>query len=195
MLVSFCSFILLSIALSTDTFAAGLSYSAQKVRVPLSSMCILSLISGFMFSLALIAGEKIATFIPSAVTTFFSFFILLTLSFYKLYDALPEKYHRPKDLTTAAFSEKVNQKEPSVLSPAESAALSLALSIDSITAGVSSGAPDLLPAVIFLISVIIHFFSMAFGLYAGKKLLHKISGNFSFLPAALFLILALSRLF
>lgn len=195
MFISVCSFLLLSIALSTDTFAAGLSYSAEKVRVPFGSMCILSLISGFMFTLALIAGKKIAAFVPSEATTIFSFFILLALAFYKLYDALPDKFHRTKDLTTVSFSEKVNQKDPAVLSPMEAAALSVVLSIDSITAGISSGAPALAPAAIFFLSVVIHFLSIVLGLFTGKMLLHKISCSFSFLPAALFFLLAFSRLF
>lgn len=195
MLISIFSFLLLSIALSTDTFAAGLSYSAEKVRVPLSSMCILSLISGFMFTLALIAGKKIASFIPPKATAVLSFFILLALAFYKLYDALPDRFRYSKDLTTISFSEKVNQKNPSVLSPMEAAALSVALSIDSITAGISSGTPALPPAVIFLLTTAIHFISIVLGLFTGKLLLHKGSCSFSFLPAALFFLLAFSKLF
>lgn len=195
MFISFCSFLLLSIALSTDTFTAGLSYSMEKVRVPFSSLCMLSLVSGFMFTLSLIAGQKASSLIPSKVTTALSFLILLSLSVYKLYDALPGRFHPAKDLTTASFSEKINKKEPDRLSPAEAAVLSVILSIDSITAGVSSGAPALSPAIIFLISSSIHFLSFLLGLFTGQKLLHKISCSFSFLPAVLFFLLAVSRLF
>ncbi|MGN1179621.1 MAG: manganese efflux pump [Suilimivivens sp.] len=195
MFISFWSFLLLSIALSTDTFTAGLSYSTEKVRVPCSSICILSLVSGFMFTLSLIAGQKASALIPSKVTTALSFLILLSLAVYKLYDALPDRFHPAKDLTTASFSEKINKKEPDRLSPAEAAVLSVILSIDSITAGVSSGAPALSPAIIFLISSSIHFLSFLLGLFTGQKLLHKISCSFSFLPAVLFFLLAVSRLF
>ncbi|MGN0376995.1 MAG: manganese efflux pump [Suilimivivens sp.] len=195
MLISLCSFLLLSIALSADTFAAGLSYSTEKVQVPFSSVCILSLISGFMFTLSLIAGEKAASLIPQRITAILSFLILLALAFYKLYDALPDRFRHSGDLTTISFSEKVNKKEPDFLSPPEAAALSVVLSIDSITAGISSGAPALPPAIIFLISSSIHFLSLLFGLFTGKKLLHRISCSFSFLPAVLFFLLAISRLF
>lgn len=195
MIISICSFMVLCVALSTDTFAAGLSYSAEKVRVPFSSMSIISLVSGFMFMLSLMAGEKIAYFIPPRITTLLSFIILMALAIYKLYDSLPDKFHKAQDLTTASFSEKVNKKNPAILSPTEAAALSTVLSIDSITAGISTGAPALPPAVIFLISAMIHFFSIKLGLSAGKILLSKLSGNFSWLSAALFFLLALSRLF
>ena len=58
MTISFLPFVLLCIALSTDTFTAGLSYSAGRVRVPVTSILILSLVSGLTFTLSLLAGEK-----------------------------------------------------------------------------------------------------------------------------------------
>lgn len=189
------SFLLLSFALSTDTFAAGLSYSAQKVRVPLRSMGIISLVSGFMFTLSLLAGEKLSFLIPAKATGYFSFVLLCALAFYKLYDALPQKFHPAKDMTTASLSEKVNKKEPEILSPLEAALLSAVLSIDSIAAGVSTGAPPLSSAAILLISSAIHFLSLKLGLSAGQKLLEKTSCSFSWLSAVLFFLLAFSKLF
>lgn len=195
MSISFCSFALLCVALSSDTFAAGLSYSAERVHVPIGSMSIISVVSGFMFTLSLIAGEKIAVLIPHNITAFFSFMILMVLAVYKLYDALPDKFHDSKDLTTVSLSEKVNKNDPSVLSPMEAAALSVVLSIDSITAGVSTGAPALSPAIIFSLSAVIHFLSIRLGLSAGNALLSRISCNLSWLSAILFFLLAISRLF
>lgn len=194
MLISYCSFLLLCIALSADTFAAGLSYSASKVRVPIGSMCILSLISAITFTLSVSTGEKISTMIPSKISTLLSFFILLFLAVYKLYDALPDRYHLPVAFTTLSFSSRVNQKEPERLSPFESATLAFMLSIDSITAGFSQGTPSLSPAVIFLFSFAVHFLSILFGILAGNRLSEKFSCNLSFLPALLFFLLALKSL-
>lgn len=194
MTISICSLLLLCVALSTDTFTAGLSYSAQKVRVPVSSMIIISLISGSMFMLSLSAGEKIAGLIPHEITALLSFIILMALAFYKLYDALPAKFHHTRDLTTASFSEKVNKKDTAVLSSTEAATLSVILSIDSITAGVSTGMPVLPPAACLFISAAIHFLALNLGMSAGKALFSKTSGKFSWLSAALFFLLALSRL-
>lgn len=189
------SFLLLCIALSTDTFTAGLSYSAGRVRVPFTSMCIISVISGFMFTLSLHAGKILTAFIPAKLTCILSFIILFLLALYKLYDALPDSFHRRHNLTTASFSEKVNKKDIQILSSGEAALLSVVLSIDSITAGISSETPLLPPAIIFFISTAIHFLTMALGLSAGKLLLQKISYNFSWLSAVLFFILAFTRLF
>lgn len=194
MLIPYASLLILCIALSADTFAAGLSYSASKVRVPLSSMCILSLVSGFAFTLSLSVGEKLGALIPPGASAFFSFLVLLLLSLYKLYDALPDRFHPSVSFTTVSFSSHVNQREPELLSPYEAAALSVMLSIDSITAGISQGISSLSPAVVFLFSSGIHFLSILFGAFTGKKLSGKLSCNLSFLPALLLFLLALSRL-
>ena len=77
MTISFLPFVLLCIALSTDTFTAGLSYSAGRVRVPVTSILILSLVSGLTFTLSLLAGEKITDLLPAGFTRISSFLILL----------------------------------------------------------------------------------------------------------------------
>lgn len=193
-------FLLLCIALSTDTFTAGLSYSMGRVRVSIVSAGILSVISGFLFTLSLLAGEKLAAFFPAGFAKIFSFAVLFLLSLYKLYDSLPERFHRGFGLTTVSLSEKVNQKDVQTLSWGEAALLSLVLSVDSITAGLSSRAPDLPPAVIWLISALVQFLSVSLGLQSGKALLERTSQGFSRLScavlcSALLFALALSRLF
>lgn len=52
MLSSFLTFLLFCIALSADTFTAGLSYGSSGVRIPAPSKLILALVSGLMFTLS-----------------------------------------------------------------------------------------------------------------------------------------------
>lgn len=124
-----------------------------------------------------------------------SFLILLFLSLYKLYDALPERFHRNSGMTTASFSEKINRGDVQRLSWAEAALLSLVLSVDSITAGLGSQMPPLPTAAVVLLSSSIHFFAMLAGLFAGNLLVQRFSCNFSWVSTALFFLLALSRIF
>lgn len=199
MTISIISFLFLCVALSTDTFTAGLSYSASRVRVSLLSAAILSFLSGFLFTLSLIAGRRLAELFPARLTELLSFAVLFLLGLYKLYDALPERFHRKSSLTTASFSEKVNKKDVQTLSCGEAALLAFVLSVDSITAGISSKTPDLAPAVILLISALIQFFSMQLGLRAGRIFFGRSSRNSSRLSCAAFsctllLALAFSRI-
>lgn len=186
MTISIISFLFLCIALSTDTFTAGLSYGAGRVRVSPLSAAILSLLSGLLFTLSLLAGQRLAGLFPARLAELFSFAVLFLLGLYKLYDALPERFHRRSSLTTASFSEKVNKKDVQTLSGGEAALLSLVLSVDSVTAGISSRAPELSPVIILLISALIQFFSMQLGLQAGKIFLGRSSANSSRLSCTAF---------
>lgn len=186
--------LVLAIALSLDTFTAGLSYSAGRVRIPLGSMIIIALISGLTFTLSLIAGNLLFSLLPRFLTKFFSFLVLLLLAAYKLYDALPRHDRRAESFTTSGISQKINQKDVQILSGGEAALLSLALSVDSISAGLSAGFKAPHPAVSFCTAAAVHFLSIACGYRAGDLLARRLSCNFSLLPAALLFFLALFRL-
>lgn len=195
MTISFYSFLLLAVALSMDTFTAGLSYSVGKVRVPVPSMLVISLISGLMLTLSLLAGNLIVSVIPAGVTKIFSFLVLFALALYKLYDALPSDAKAARSFTTDSISEKVNKKDIHILSLSEAALLSLALSLDSISAGLGAGAPAKSPFLLFCISSLIQLAAIFSGLLSGRALLQKTSHNFTWVSAALLFVLALLRLF
>lgn len=193
MTISFQVFLFLTIALSMDSFTAGLTYGTGNVRVPLFSAIIIASVSGFMLTLSFLAGSFLLSFIPVFFTKILSFLVLSALSLYKLYDALPRKKQAP--LTTDSISEKVNKKNKHLLSWGEASVLALALSVDNISAGVSAGSPALPCAAIFLITTGIHFLLIQSGIRLGCLISGKISCNFSLFGAALLFLLALLRLF
>lgn len=186
--------LILTIALSLDTFTAGLSYSAGKVRIPLFSMIMIALVSGLTFTLSLIAGNFILFLLPLSVTRLLSFTILLALAIYKLYDSLPSHREKASSFTTSSISQKVNKKDLHVLSTGEAILLSLALSVDSISAGLSAGFKAPHPAVSFFIAAAVHFAAIVCGYGAGRLIAEKISCNFSLLSAVLLFLLAFLRL-
>lgn len=195
MTISIYSFLLLTFVLSTDTFMAGLSYSSSHVKVPPLSMILISVTSGLMYTLSLMAGSLISLLLPGNIINYFSFFVLFLLALYKLYDTFPSHSTQKKDFTTDAISEKVNTRNIHVLSPGEALLLSFLLSVDSISAGISAGLPALDPAVIFLFTAVIHFCAISLGLLSGKILTRKSSHNFAWLSAAILFLLAFLRLF
>lgn len=192
MTISFQVFIFLTIALSMDAFTAAFSYGTDNVRVPFISTLIIAVICGLMLTLSFLAGNVLLSLIPSGFAKILSFSILFLLSLYKLYDALPKK--RPASFTTDSISDKVNKKDKQIISAQEAALLALALSIDSISAGISIGTPDLPLPLLFLIAVCIHLAAIWSGSHAGASLSKKTSQNFSWLGAVLLLLLAFLRL-
>ena len=186
--------LVLAIALSLDTFTAGLCYSAGKVQIPLRSMIIIALISGLTFTFSLIAGNLILFLLPHSATRFLSFLILLSLAIYKLYDALSVHSKAANSFTISDISQKVNKKDVHILSAGEAALLSLALSVDSISAGLSAGFKAPPPAVSFCITAAVQFIAIACGYGAGRLIAGKLSCNFSLLSALLLFCLAFLRL-
>ena len=124
---------LLITLLCADTFIFGFSYGLDRVKIPLSSLSLISCISGLTLTLSFLSGDRLLTLLPPFLKTCLPFAVLLLLSLYKIYDALPA-LHRPKGpLTSEALSRKINQKEAQLLSWNEAALLAVTLSIDNIS--------------------------------------------------------------
>jgi len=198
MTFSYYFFILLVVVLSMDAFAAGLSYGTQKVQVPFLSLAVIAFLSGVMLTASLLAGNLLMSFIPKALTKGISFAVLFLLSLYKFYDTLSDL--RPKNggltkgkFTTGNISQKVNKEDKAILSCREGALLSIALSIDNISAGLCTGTVSLPSIILLLLTTAIHFFALKLGLSAGKKLAHKSQG-FAWLGGAILMVLAFLRL-
>lgn len=186
--------LLLIAVLSMDAFTAGLSYGMDGVRVPFSSIFTVAFLSGCMLTLSLYAGDFILLFLPSGLTKIVSFLVLFALSLYKLYDAAPRLGKGNSSLTTDTISQKINHASPSILSGKEAALLGLALSIDNISAGLCTGTLDLNPCLLLFLATLIHLLSIRMGLFTGKALSRKGLCGFSWLGAAILMLLAVCRL-
>lgn len=195
MTFSISAFFLLAIALSTDTFLAGLSYATGCVRVPFSSKVLLSLLSGAVFTASVMAGNLITLLLPDFAVKILSFILLLLLALYKLYDVSPVYCNHVRHFSTNAFSAKVNRPDTHLLSAGEACLLAMVLSVDSISAGLSFGNTALTPAIILPATALIQYLSLTLGLLLGKKLGKYRSYRFALLSVILLILLAFLRLF
>ena len=186
--------LILIIVLSMDAFTAGLSYGMDSVRVPFSSVLTVAFLSGCMLTLSLYAGDFLLLFLPAGLTKIVSFTVLFLLSLYKLYDTIPWLHRGNSGLTTDKISHKINYASPSILSKKEAALLGMALSVDNISAGLCTGTLDLNPGLLLLITTLIHLLSIRLGLFTGKLLSQKGLRSFSWLGAAILMLLAFCRL-
>ena len=75
--------ILISIALSIDAFAVGISYGVQKVKIEPKAFGIVGLVSILIMSVSLNIGKKMASYFPDDVVRILgvSILILLGVSF------------------------------------------------------------------------------------------------------------------
>lgn len=183
MSIELYAFLLLLTALSTDAFAAGLSYGIDRVNIPFLSTFIISLISSIMLTISLVSGTFIQTIIPQNYMRYISFFILLYLGINKIRDTFLRKV-----IVSA------NQEDFSVLSAKESFVLGLALSLDNIAAGIGTSLAGLSLYSIFILTIFFNIFAMKLGCLTGKKAAQYTSFNFSWVGAVLLFLLAFLRL-
>ena len=87
--------LLLIALLCADAFVFGFSYGLDRVRIPPSSLFLISCISGVMLTLSFLFGDRLLTLLPPFLKTGLPFGVLLLLSLYKIYDALPA-FHPPQ---------------------------------------------------------------------------------------------------
>ena len=111
----------ISLALSVDSFIAAFSYGTSKIKIPLSSVGIISVTGSLITGLSMLAGSFVKDFIPPGFTTLLSFGILFLLGVLKLFES-----------SSPANADKDNSHS---ISAKEALSLSAALSLDGCAAG------------------------------------------------------------
>lgn len=186
--------LLLIALLCADAFVFGFSYGLDRVRIPPSSLFLISCISGVMLTLSFLFGDRLLTLLPPFLKTGLPFGVLLLLSLYKIYDALPA-FHPPQcPLTSEALSRKINRKEVQILSLNEATLLAITLSVDNISVGLSVGTCHLPSFLLLSYSVFIHGVTIRGGWLLGHCFSKRCSHNLSIISALLLLVLAFAQL-
>lgn len=177
----------LSAAVSVDAFAACFSLGLRRVKIPLLSVLILSAISALFLSLSLFAGVAVSTFLPAGLTKKISFLILFILGLSKLFERTDET------------ADKANKNHDNLLSVREAFFLGLALSLDSLGAGLGAGMMTSsfrpLFAEILLLPFLLSVFFIVLGGTLGKMLSTRLNGNFCRLGGLLLIALAFFKFF
>lgn len=187
----------ISLALSVDSFIAAFSYGTSKIKIPLSSVGIISVTGSLITGLSMLAGSFVKDFIPPGFTTLLSFGILFLLGVLKLFDS-----SQPKN---------ADKDHSQSISPKEALSLSAALSLDGCAAGfgatLSAGTPaspgaaaagtvsSLVPvAAVFLFSLIFGVFMVLSGSHIGNKAAGRLPIKPGIIGGLLLILLAVARL-
>lgn len=186
--------LLLITLLCADAFVFGFSYGLDRVKIPPSSLFLISGISGAMLTLSFLFGDRLLTLLPPFLKTYLPFVVLLLLSLYKIYDALPAFHPPQSSLTSEALSHKINRKEVQILSLNEAALLAITLSVDNISVGLSIGTCHLPLFLLLSYSIFIHVVTIWGGWLLGHYFSKRCSHNLSIVSALLLLVLAFAQL-
>lgn len=197
-------------ALSTDAFVSAFAYGGNKIKIPFSSVVVVSAVCSAILAISLFFGALVSPLIPHHLTSFICFLILFILGMIKIFDstlkALIRKHSQlRKDFRFSAFNLKfvlrvyADPKEADldlsrILSPAEAGYLALALSADGLAAGFGAGLTDANPVLLVLFSLLLNTAAMTGGAYAGRKIAEKLTLNLSWMSGLLLIALGIIKL-
>lgn len=202
--------ILLVSALSMDAFIASFAYGTSKIKIPFKSAMTINLVCTTILAIALFLGSIISKYIPSIFTTSICFTVLLMLGMAKLFDStlkaiLNKSGTLSRDLSFKLFDFKfflrvcLDGTEADVdhsyeLSPKESFSLAVALSLDGLAAGFSTGLMVTNYVQIILFSLVINIVAVLLGCFIGNKVAQKSELNLSWLSGVTLILLAFLKL-
>lgn len=197
-------------AVSLDSLTAGFSYGTKKVHVEILSFFLLACIPSVFITAAGSIGALIGSFFPAAVVPFFSFSILFAIGSAKLLESLIRylaKKHpglignrgcKIKELniilTVYLSPEEANKTDLQVLNAKEALLLSLALSLDSVLAGMAFTTVAIPRLTLLLSAILFHLFLFLTGYALGRLLSHILRIDLSWLSGLCLLLLAFRTL-
>lgn len=151
----FIASLLFGISASLDALLVGVSYGIRRVRIRLWQNLLISLITLLGTCLSVEAGEWLGAFLPEAVSSRIGSFILISLGIYyiaKFVTALLRTRRRTfiQKCKTSELASVSVKECPSRLKLAEVFTLSVMLSLNNLSAGISASLAGLtlIPAAI-----------------------------------------------
>ena len=197
-------------AISIDTFACGFAYGADKIKIPFPSIMVINFICGAAFALSLLLGRIIGPALPEGFTAAVCFTLLFALGLAKLFDSAVKAYIRRhtafrKSFRFSAFRlgfilsvyanpEEADSDRSRILSPAESAYLAIALSLDSLAVGLGAGMAAVSPVLSVGLLLAVNTLCAVMGRYIGERTAKRARLNLDWLGGAILLMLAFMNL-
>ena len=193
-------------AVSLDSLTAGFSYGTGRVHVKALSFLILACVPALFITAAGRIGETVGSLLPPGVLPFLSFFMLAAIGIAKLLESLIRSIAKNHPslmgnwgcqikqiniiFTVYLSPEDANREDLQVLSPKEALLLSLALSLDSVLAGMAFTTGTLPLAALFLLSALFNLILFMAGYGFGHLASSVLRVDLSWLSGLFLLILA-----
>jgi putative sporulation protein YtaF len=196
-------------ALSTDALIASLAYGSNKIKIPILSALVITAICTGVLGISLFIGAFLKPYIPQELLKVISFLILLFLGCARLLDniiksVINKNTNINKEIKFNLFDLQfilniyANPKDADIdqsktLSPREASSLAIALSFDSLAAGVGAALGNVNVPAAILASVLLSMLAIKSGEFIGYKISDKAPFRLSWLSGILLIILAVFR--
>ncbi len=196
---------LLVLASSVDAFAAGFSYGAQRVRIPPISLLAIAVICSGTLAGSLWLGEIFVPVMSESIAKKIGVLLLLLMGVSKFFDRMfkrwiqnlsPKKefcfsvFHLRCILTIYADPVQADADASRRLSLKEAIALSVALSVDGLAAGVGAGMTDVSGSMGFIMALGMSLLAVWCGQGIGRRFCRLQKIDSAFISAGVLILLA-----
>lgn len=203
--------LLLVLSICLDTFLASIAYGTEKIKIPLSSSIIINLVCSSFLGISLLLSNILNDFITIGIANILSFILLLSIGVYRIFEVFFKKYIKKfsninTPLTFKVFDFKfvlqiyadeikADYDKSKLLTTKESFYLSVALSLDSLAVGFSSGLVYVNYIQVIVLCFLVGMICILLGSYLGRYFTNIININLSWISGVLLIILATLRIF
>lgn len=195
--------LLFGLALSLDGLGAGLAYGIRRIRMPVSSLLIICLVSGGAVSLSLFGGHLAAAVLNPRFAQLAGGWLLVGLGLWILTQALRTATRRvlrlrvpPLGLVIQVLFEPLQADLDSsgCISAREAMLLGTALAMDAFGAGFAIALSGLHTALVPLFVVTGLFLMVSLGLVFGRRVLKTNGHKVNLLPGCLLILIGMFRI-
>lgn len=211
MLFSILEAAVLALSLSVDAFVAGFAYGSNRIKIPLSSVLIISIICSGIVGISFLIGSIAKNYIPLWLTSCICFIILFIMGLIKLMDGIMKAFIRrhanlERKVEFSMFSvrfilalyadpEESDFDKSKSISAMESVSLSLALSFDGLAVGFGAAMGGVNGLAVFAWSLVANTAFLLSGCLLGYKIAHRLRFNVSWIGGAILIVMAFLKLF
>jgi len=196
-------------SLSVDAFTAGFAYGSKKIRIPLISVAVVSVVCSVIMGISLFLGHMVLPFLPEGLASGIAFVVLFFIGLTKLLDGIVKtiirKYTFDKAFRFSVFDlqfilrlyadpEAADKDVSSHISMGEAVALAISLSLDGMAVGFAAALAGVNPWALIGWSLITNAIAIVAGRKLGISLAERLPFNITWLGGLVLMGLAVSHL-
>ena len=187
--------LLLVIAVCIDSFAAAVGIGSARIKIPIRSALVVSLVGSLFLSLSAAFAGVLRLVVSEKACTWLSFFLLMGLGVFNLFQNFfkniisrgTKKGNPAMMFFDGASADTDGSKSISVK---EALVLSAALSADSVVTGIGAGLDIINLPALSIFAFGLGFISIAGGEAIGRKIVSALDLNLGWLCGSILIILA-----
>lgn len=204
------SLLMLAFAVSLDNFSAGFTYGLRKMKIPIKSVIIIGICSGFSLFIACLFGNILQSFLEPTFANRFGGVILILIGIWVLYQFFRQEKEENDTSEKVVLNLEIRSlgvvinilKKPTsadfdnsgTINGIEAFMLGVALSLDAFGAGIGASMLGYAPIHLSISVAVMSILFVAVGLKLGKMFSHlNWMQKISFLPGILLILIGLFK--